>query len=462
MTAKPALTADVIDWGGPKRASGQPFAPTEYGAAESFVGAYGDRVRFDFRRRAWLVWQGYRWRLDPDEEVRRLLVEHVRREQQRALALTDTFEKNKAITHWIRFDRRGAQDNLLALAATIKPVATAGDTWDADPMLLGVENGVVELRTGLLRPGRPEDLITLSAGVPFDPVATCPRWAQFLSEIFAGDVELVTWMQTFCGYLLTGDVSEQMFVIAWGAGANGKSTCFSTLASVFGSYAYNLPFSAFELHQRGAIPNDLAALVHRRFVTASESGESTRLNESRLKMLTGGDTVTARFLHGEFFEFRPVAKFVLFTNSKPTVRDDSLGMWRRIRLVPFTQTFAINRSLGSALATEGPGILRWAIEGCLRWQQDGLTIPAAVQAATREYQADSDHLAQFLAGACVVGPTESCRAGELFKAYKGWCDSEDLSPRERFNQRRFGEKLKTRFDSVQDSKGWQYIGVGLR
>jgi putative DNA primase/helicase len=336
MTPKPALTADRIGWGGPNVAPAQRFAQTEVGAGESFVGAYGDRVRFDHRRRAWLTWTGHRWQTDVDEQVRRLAIEHVRREQQLALDLADTFEKTKALTHWIRFDRRGQLDNLLALAASLKPVAVAGDAWDAAPMLLGVENGVVNLETGLLRPGRPEDLITLSAGVPFDPAAECPRWAQFLQEVFAGDQELVTWMQTFSGYLLTGDVSEQMFVIAWGAGANGKSTCFSTLAAVFGSYAYNLPFSAFELHQRGAIPNDLAALVHRRFVTASESGESTRLNESRLKMLTGGDTVTARFLHGEFFEFKPVAKFVLFTNTKPTVRDDSLGMWRRIRLVPFT------------------------------------------------------------------------------------------------------------------------------
>jgi len=114
------------------------------------------------------------------------------------------------------------------------------------------------------------------------------------------------------------------------------------------------------------------------------------------------------------------------------------------------------------LPAEGPGILRWMVEGCLRWQRDGLTIPAAVQTATREYQADSDHLAQFLTGACAVGPTETCRAGELFKAYKGWCDSEDLGPRERFSHRRFGEKLKARFDSVEDNRGWSYIGLGVR
>jgi putative DNA primase/helicase len=460
MTPKSVLTADAIAWGQPAGGAKSDDL-TEARHAERFAAAYGREFKHDFRRGLWLRWDAGLWSDDRTGHRYVRAVELARRLYKDAAGITDIERRRRTATFAIGAESRNRIEATLHLAKFQPPIADTGDGWDTGPLVLNTPGGVVDLRTCLVRPATASDRLLLRTAVAPASTAECPRWLRFLEEIFAGDVDVIAWFFRFCGYLLTGATGEQCFVIGWGGGANGKGTCFNTLAAVMGSYAYNLPFSALELHQRTSIPNDLASLVNRRLVTASESGESTRLNESRIKMLTGGDTVTARFLHSEFFEFVPVAKFVLFTNAKPIVRDDAHGMWRRIRLLPFTQTFPINKTLKDELLAEGPGILRWMLDGCLAWQRDGLTTPATIAAATHEYQVDQDHVQQFLDAQCNVGPSESCRAGELFKAYKAWCDAEDCHPRERLSHRRFGTKMKTRFDSVEDGRGWRYLGVGL-
>ena len=461
MSAR-TLTAEMIDFDG-AFAARQPKANTltEASHAERFARAYGGEFRFDHRRNLWLAWQGGTWREDRTGLRYTRAVTLARRLFHDSASEPDLAARSRMAQFAIACESRHRIDNVLALVRFQPPISNSGEDWDRDPWLLNTPGGVIDLRTGESRPARPEDLLLLQTAVAPAAKAECPRWQQFLTEVFGGDQPVVDWLHRFLGYAMTGDTGEQIFLIGYGTGANGKSTLFGTVENVLGSYAFNLPFSAMELHARSSIPNDLAAIVGRRFVTASESGDTVRLNEARIKMLTGGDTVTARFLHGEFFEFRPAAKFVLFTNAKPTVRDDSLGMWRRIRLVPFLQTFEVNRTLGAELTAEGPGILRWMIDGCLAWQRDGLLTPNAVLTATQAYRADSDLLEQFLDAKCVLGQTENCRAGELFARYREWADAEGLGPRERLNQRRFGSKIKERFDSMADNKGIRYLGVGL-
>lgn len=456
------LTAEMIDFDGALAVKQtKPNLLTEASHAERFARAYGGEFRFDHRRNLWLVWQDGTWKEDRTGLRYTRAVSHARKLFLDSANESDLTARSRMAQFAIACESRHRIDNVLALVRFQQPISNGGEDWDRDPWLLNTPAGVIDLRTGELRPTRAEDLLLLQTAVAPGATAECPRWQRFLTEVFGGDNALVEWLHRFLGYAISGDTSEQIFLIGYGTGANGKSTLFGTVAGVLGSYAFNLPFSAMELHARSSIPNDLAAIVGRRFVTASESGDAVRLNEARMKMLTGGDTVTARFLHGEFFEFRPAAKFVLFTNAKPTVRDDSLGMWRRIRLVPFLRTFEVNRTLGAELLAEGPGILRWMIDGCLAWQRDGLPTPSAVVSATQEYRADSDLLEQFIDAKCIVGPTESCRAGELFARYREWADAEGLGPRERLNQRRFGSKIKERFDSVANNKGIRYLGVGL-
>lgn len=299
----------------------------------------------------------------------------------------------------------------------------------------------------------------MCTSVPFLANAPCPRWEQFQSEIFAGDAALMDYVQKMAGYSLTGETQEQILILGHGIGSNGKGTLLNTIGAVLGDYTYSMPFSTLEMHQRAAIPNDLAALDGRRYVTASETNDGTRLNESRIKALTGCDPISARFLHGEFFTFRPQAKFWLAVNHRPILRDDSFGFWRRIRLVPFTERFPVTPGLAVALRAEYPGILAWMVRGCLAWQRDGLTPPSAVVDATASFEADSDAVAEFLSEATELDPGAEIRAADLFAHYKQWADRQGLADRERLTATAFGRKMAERFTRIKKRGAYVYSGL---
>jgi putative DNA primase/helicase len=440
------------------------FPRTDAGNGELFAHLYGDRVRFDHRRRRWLVWGGHWWSDDNDAEVRRLAKTAVRHRYLLATTIADLNERAAESRFAVASENRQRLDALLAQAQTEPPISDAGEFWDRDPWLLGVANGVVDLRSGILRGGSPQDRITLHSDVPFEPDARCPRWLRFLDEIFGGDQELIDYIWRAVGYSLTGDTSEQCVFTCYGSGANGKSVFLTSLRAVAGSYAYNAPFSTFELEARSSIPNDLAALAGRRQVTASETNEGVRLNEGRLKALTGCDPVTARFLHGEFFTFRPVAKFWLAVNHKPKVTDDSYGFWRRVRLIPFLQQFkgqAEDKNLATHLVKDLPGILIWAVRGAVAWHERGLEPPDAVLNATESYRTESDPLAQFFQEQCILEDGCITAATAAYKAYGAWAVEQGMSERERLTSTAFGRRMADRFEKRHARSGNVYVGVGL-
>ena len=231
---------------------------------------------------------------------------------------------------------------------------------------------------------------------------------------------------------------------------------------IIGSYTYDAPFSTFELSQRSVIPNDLAALVGRRFVTRSETNEGTRLNEARIKSLSGQDPVTARFLHCEFFTFQPVAKFFLAVNHRPKVLDDSFGFWRRVRLIPFNRQFTgadDDKNLLEKLIAEASGILNWLLEGCLQWQAHGLdNIPVSISTATTEYQNESDPLSQFILDQCVINPQGKVPGKQLYEAYTKWCTDQGMRDREQLTNTAFGRRMKEKFKKLMKRAG-RYILV---
>jgi putative DNA primase/helicase len=431
---------------------------TESGAAERFARLHGDAVRHDYLRQRFLIWQGHRWMPDADAAVLRLALDFARAWQREAVEIPDLEKRTATIKLAMRLERRDAMNNMLAIAKALKPIADAGDAWDQSRYLLCTPSAVVDLETGGGRPGRPADGLTLQTAAPYEPDARCPRWERFVSEISGGDATLMGFIQRAIGYSITGVTTEQVLFLLYGTGANGKGTFVNTLKRVLGDYAWNMPFATIEMKDRAAIPNDLAALVNRRFVIASETNDGTRLNESRVKALTGCDPITARFLHGEFFTFEPLAKFWLSVNHKPIVRDDSYGFWRRLRLIPFSQRFDVDPGLADELQAEAAGILMWCIRGALAWQRDGLQAPGIVTAATSEYEHDSDPLGRFIAEACELEPTAEIGAKELYEHYKKWAEAHGLTDRERLTSTMFGRKIAERFRRIDGARR-TYIGV---
>jgi putative DNA primase/helicase len=341
-----------------------------------------------------------------------------------------------------------------------EPLADSGEKWDCDPWLLGAGNGVIDLKSGELREGAPEDRITMHVPSDFDLEAECPRWEKFLREIFCDNEDVIHYIQRAVGYSLTGDTSEQCLFLCWGVGSNGKSTFLNVLYYVLGDYALNLPFSAFELKARASIPNDVATIAGRRFVTAVETNAETRLNEARVKALTGGDSITARFLYGEHFTFTPAAKFWLAFNDKPVINDTTHAMWRRVRLIPFTRTFAKNEKLESELKGEAEGILAWAVVGCLLWQGLGLDEPDVVTVATEDYRAESDAIGDFISECCNQASDARVLTQVMYDAYKGWAGEDAVSLKaftRRLQQKGFEKKQCKAFENR-----WTWFGLGLK
>jgi putative DNA primase/helicase len=436
------------------------FPRTEAGDAECFASINAEHVRFDHRRARFLIFSGHRWMPDPDGAVHRLGLDAMRVRQQRALDLTDGRERTAHATWAHKGESRSRIDNMLTLATKIKPISDPGDNWDQDPWLLGAPNGVINLRDGSLRAGRPDDRITMAVRVPYTTNAGCQLWEKTVSEIFGGNKELIAYFQRACGYSITGDCREECLFFNWGDGRNGKGTLMNTLAYVLGDYADDLPFSALESDHRSSIPNDIAKLVGKRYVTASESGESTRLNEARVKALTGRDLITARFMRAEFFTFLPVAKFWLAANHKPIVRDDSQGFWSRIHLLPYTQSFANreDKRLKDKLRDEAPGILAWAVRGCRAWQSEGLIPPALVREATDEYRRESEPLTPFFDECCVIRDGARVQGSVLYRSYVRW--SEEYYVKGRLTQTAFGKEVRKQFE-VEKKKNVWYMGIGV-
>jgi putative DNA primase/helicase len=443
----------------------QIYLRTESGNAEMFAAHYGEEVRFDHKQGRWLIWnrKRSRWVEDKQNKVRGMMAAMARRRLRSALRLPEHHEDRQKQIGWaLSSESRYRIDASLELAESVPPISDSGEKWDTNPMLLGVANGVVDLRTGRLRDAKPEDRVTLYSPVAFDGDAKCPRFQQFILQVCNGDTELVGFIQRAVGYALTGLTGEQCLFFCDGTGANGKSTLLGVLHYILGDYAVNVPFSALEKAGRSSIPNDLAMLAGRRFATAIETGEDVRLNESRIKAITGGDPVTARYLYHENFTFDSTHKLWLAFNHKPRIADESEGMWRRVRLIPFTKQFSgaeRDDKLLDKLKAEAPGVLAWAVRGSLVWQKDGLGEPQIVVNASTEYRAESDHLAQFIEDCCVVSPGGSVPSAELWKGYLRWAEDNEEVPLSRpaFTQRMEQKGFRPGRSGHQGTRTW----VGL-
>ncbi len=398
---------------------------TESTLAERLIASYGSDLLFCGPWRKWLIYRGGRWEECPTPAPVQQRTIRLIREARAQAARGSGAEAQAAVKALFAAEKRSVRDSIVALAAHEAAVQAAPGEFDRDPLLLNVLNGTVDLRTGERREHQRADRLTKMAPVAYDRAAAAPAWQAFLERIFAGNPEMLAFIQRAIGYSLTADTGEQCLFICWGAGANGKSTLLEALRFVLGDYARAAPLDLFVASKGDRHPTELATLAGVRFAPCVETREGARLNETLLKQLTGSDTVQARRMREDFWEFQPVAKLWLGTNHRPTIRGTDTAIWRRVRLIPFTVTIPPeerDRELPAKLRAEAPGILRWAVEGCLAWQREGLCPPADVTCATDAYRQDEDRLGAFIAECCKTGPGFVAKSADLFAAYARWAE----------------------------------------
>ncbi len=435
---------------------------TDIGNARRLLVAHGQDLRFCNAWKKWLVWDGSRWALDVKGDVTRLTKETIRHLAITAATGNDGDSK-LLLQHAVRSQSEGRVMAMINLAKSEQGIPVVPDELDADQWVLNVLNGTIDLKTGVLKAHRREDLITKLAPVQFQPDADCPTWEEFLARIMGGNPTLIRFLQQALGYSLTGSSREQCLLLLYGTGANGKSTLLSTVSTLLGDYAKQTSGDTLLVKQRDGIPNDIARLQGARFVSSVEVEQGKPMAEALVKRVTGGDRLTARFLYGEHFEFDPTFKIWVGVNHKPTIKGTDHAIWRRIRLVPFTVTIPPkerDKDLVEKLRTELSGILNWAIQGCLDWQRDGLVVPKEVKVATQGYQDEMDTLKSFIGDCCELNPYAETSGSDLYGRYVEWCrDNGEYA----MKQRNFSKWLEERgYVRTRNSHARCWKGISLK
>ena len=446
----------------PTGAERRQYLATDVGNAERLVATHGRDIRWVPRWRCFVVWDGRRWCRDESGEVERRAKDVVRRMLHEAADLPAD-KRGPAMAHALKSETAARLKAMVDLCRSEIGVAISYRDLDQQPMHLAVRNGTLDLSSGELRPHDRAHLLTKLVDIEYDADATCPVWEHTLSVLFSGDQAVIDYVQRAVGYSITGDTREQVLHLCHGTGANGKSTMLDVLGLLAGEYGQQADFSTFLERRNDSGPrNDVARLAGARLVRSSEVGEHKRLNEGLIKSLTGGDTITARFLYSEDFEFQPQFKLWLAANHKPVIRGTDYAIWRRLRLIPFEVTIAPEQrdeALPRKLRAELPGILAWAVRGCQSWLEQGLNPPDRVALATADYRLESDVLARFIAERCEVGPGFQSRGGELYTAYKRWAEENGEFV---LSNTKFGTELSDRgFEKVRSEMGNMRRGLRI-
>lgn len=418
------------------------FSPTDAGNAKRFVRQHGDYLRYSFGLGSWLVFDGQRWKRDGQRLVMELAKATALEICKDALGCKDDAGRRLLMGHGLASESASRLRAMVDLAKTDLRVIVEAKDLDAHPMLLNVANGTLDLSSGDLRQARPSDLLTKSTPIAFDPQAECPRWREFVREITDGDESLQRYLAQIAGYCLTGSTKEQAFFLMLGGGSNGKSVFLNVLRKLLGEYASTTDFNTFSQRRNGTIRDDLAKLKGHRLALCSEIEAGERLAEGVVKQVTGGDEISVRELYGKLFEYQPQYKILLATNHLPAIVGTGNGIWRRVQVVPFDVTFGEERQdpdLTDKLLAELPGILNWALAGCLSWQRRGrLDVPDRVWGANRDCREEMDSVHAFVNGECARQAGARIGASALYDGYALWCHH---SGREPVSKKLFGTRL---------------------
>jgi putative DNA primase/helicase len=436
--------------------AGEPFIDyTEDGLALLFAARHARDLRYVAVWGKWLQWDVTRWRIERTYRV----FDMIRRVCREAAAYLPAKQiKLRAIVAAAR-----TVSAIERMAKADRSIAAVDDQWDPDPDLLQGTLLTVELGRGEARAPERGDYIMTTAACDPDPRMETPLWNAFLDRITAGNVALQLYLQRVCGYCLTGGTHEHALFFLYGLGANGKSTFVETIAGILGGYAINAPMEVFLESQHDRHPTELAMLRGKRLVTATETQPGRRWDEPRIKALTGGDRITARFMRQDFFEYTPRFKLLISGNHKPGLRHVDEAIRRRLHLIPFVVVIPPKErdpGLREKLKAEWPGILHWAVEGCLAWQREGLNPPQVVRDATAEYLASEDAVQTWLEECCELGVTYTAPSAALFGSWKVWAEAVGEKPgsRKALSQRLLDRGFPTWRQGGTGAKGF----AGLR
>ncbi len=436
------------------------YESSDLGNARRLVAAHGQDLRHAPQLGRWLVWDGRRWSAD-------LTGEAARRAKDSAESILDEARANSnqvLFKQGIKAQSHAGIVNALALASTEPGIPVLVDDLDSDPWLLTVANGTLDLRTGQLRAHSRADLITRITDIEWDPTAICPMFDVFLAAI-QPDPAVRAYLQRGTGYALTGVVTEHTMLINYGLGSNGKTTLAKVQEDLLGEHATPASPKLLVAEKHEQHPTAIADLQGRRLVISSEVEEGHRLDEALVKQLTGGDRLKARHMRQDFFTFTPTHKIWVGCNHKPKIRGADHGIWRRIKLIPFTITIPDedqDKHLDTKLHAELPGILRWAVEGCLDWQRrGGLDAPAAILEATEQYRLGEDTIATFLADTCTRNTMLKAASSTLYETYKKWCAEQGIQ--HPLTQKALAGRLREQgLENEKDrtNRAW-WLGIGL-
>lgn len=438
----------------------------DMGNAERFVDLFGENVRYCYTEKKWYFYNSMRWSVDnlgvilrmADKCVEAMKAEaklYLQADEESGGDMAKAFEKHMKSSRSNKSKK--AMLNEIEHHLPILPIQ-----MDRYKMALNTPSGIINLKNGDIKAHNPEYYFTKITSVDCAEAADCPRWLAFLNDIFAGDKDLIRYIQKAVGYSLTGSTAEQCAFFLYGTGRNGKSTFIDVIRDVFGDYAANIQPETIMVKssQSNAINSDIARLKGARLVTSVEPNEGVRLNEGLLKQLTGDDTVTARKLYSEEFEFKPEFKLWMATNHKPIIRGTDTGIWRRIHMIPFDVQIPedkVDKNLTHKLKAEMTGIFKWCIDGCLMWQREGLQMPAAVLKSVREYRREMDVISAFIEDKCTLEGT--VQASTLYAAYASWADSNNEYC---MSNTKFSTELAKRFEKIKGRNYNYFTGISIR
>ncbi|GBG57300.1 DNA primase [Sporomusaceae bacterium FL31] len=440
---------------------------TDVGNATRFFSRHGDKIKYCFPWKTWFIYDGKRWRRDNAGLIVELAKDTITYMAEQSTYIDD-LDKQRTFIKWCKQSKsRSKLSAMIELTQSLCPILP--EEFDTDVWLLNCQNGVLDLRTGKLTPHSPEMKLSRITTVDYQPNATSQLWEDTVNSIFKGCGGVISFVQRFAGYSLSGSTREEKFTVCYGAGGNGKGTLLETLAAALGDYAETLAAEVL-LQTRNpgsgqeASP-EIAKLPGVRLLLASETGEGRMLNEAKVKSLSGGDALTARHLHCSPFKFIPQFKIWLQTNHLPRIKGTDEGIWRRIRLIPFQEKFDGNdRDFSIKERLKEPdnlvAVLAWAANGCFSWQTDGLQEPPKVMQATECYREESDVIAQFIDECCVTGIGLKAQARSLYSEFSRWCDD---TGREAMNETNFSLKMsEKRFEKKHTKTGKMWSGIGLK